>query len=501
MIRLRILLFMLLQLAWLATACSSTSSPQGLEASLAAAGFTVQSGKLAKFDLIPYCCCPDPLVSSCYGNNANAPYLVAYLPNGPGQGDDAINMLYNAVIPYMSPSFRLRADEVVLLVGTTPPRMTYYSYTPYVMRRTLPDTGQRTRLFSSITDSFNNARIRTAGTPNGTAGDAFAQRFAIIYAADSAIAERTRSALLLAGYPDAIINITALPSPILKMGLGVDADELTIVNRVALPDDTVAMEAYLASPGTAVYRLTPSDTVQPALFQVSSLISRTTGSSESSRVIDINLENTMQQLHDAIIGKHSQTYDYADISNGLWIYDGRECLTREIDCLGDSRDTTYFRSPAASTSQITTGPDYFTLGADEFIIIYGVNHPAAGTTTYSSFSVYAVDRMLGIVGQTSKDYSTANLSSSYLDLKENNRYLYAWKVARSCTTADGGREPYCTEVPTTDCTTRSTTDPPGAPLTANIMIAFRNYLNPLTGVGPDMQEIIPDRVIHFRPKR
>jgi len=490
-----LLLTLLMLLVALSACSSSTPSPQGIEASLTAEGFQAQPGKLAKFDLVPWCCCPSPLVESCYGNNANAPYLAVYLPNSPGQSPNVVNSLYNKVVPGMAPSFRLRADEAVLLVGTTPPQMTYYSYTPYVMLRTLKDTGQRTRLFSSITDSFNNARIKTAGTPNGVSGNPFAQRFAIIYAADSAIAERVRKALLQTGYPDAVININALPSQILTMGLDLDADELTIVNRVALPDDAAAMDAYLASPDASVYRITPQNTVQPALFPVSDLISRNTGSTESARVTTINLNTTVQQLRDAIIQKQGASYDFTELSTGLWLYDGRDCLTRQIDCLGDSRDTTYLRSPAATTSEISTGPDYFTLGADEFIIIYGVNHPAAGSSTYSSFSVYNVDQMLGVIGQTSQDYSTANLSPSYLDLKENNRYVYAWKLARNC-----NKEPYCTEIPTTDCATRKQTDPPGVPVATNIMIAFRNYLNPLTGVGPALDEIIPDRIIRFKPK-
>jgi len=34
-----------------------------------------------------------------------------------------------------------------------------------------------------------------------------------------------------------------------------------------------------------------------------------------------------------------------------------------------------------------------------------------------------------------------------------------------------------------------------------LMIGFRAYVNPTTGVGPSYEEILMDKVIHFRPKK
>jgi hypothetical protein len=474
-------------------ACSShTPLPTlGVKDALQMEGFTVQAGKLALFDLVPYCCSPNPKVSSCYGNNANAPYLVAYLPNAPGQSPGVVNTMYNPATG-LAPSYRLGEDEAVVLAGSTPPQSAYFSYTPYLMIRTLKnaqDESVRTRIFDSLTDSFNTVRIKTAGTPAGRLGNPFAQRFVVIYAADSAIAERARTGMIKAGYPEEIININPLPSQLLNMGHEQDSDELNIVNRVALPFNQAEMDSYLAAPNTAVYRLTPQKPVPTTPFPVSALISRKTGISETAAVTDVDLNKALGQLRDTILSTH-KGYIATELTTGLWLYDGRQCMEMDLDCLGDSRDTTYLRSPAGA-KDITIGPPYFTLDKDEFVIVYGVNHAATYKTTYSSFGLYAAERMLGIKGVTSETY--ANSSADYLKDPRAAHYLYAWKIARTC----GEKEEHCIEIPASDCSTGAV----GASLTSNLLIAFRNYQNLTTGVGPALDEILPDRVIHFRPRK
>lgn len=485
-------IFQVLLLTLSLVGCSSSlQNPPDIQTVLQAEGFQVQTGKVGLFDLVPMCCSPTPLVTSCYGNNANAPYLVAYLPNAPDQSPEVINTLYDPTTG-LAPSFRLRADEAVALVGVTPPKSAYFSYTPYLLMRTLKnDQGEstRTRLYDSLTDSFNALRISTTGTPAGAPGNPYSKFFVIIYAADSSIANRVRKGFLLAGYPDTIININPLPSQLLTMELEQDSDELNIINRVALPDSQTKMDRYLEAPATVAYRITPVETAQESPFPVSTLISRSTGIPESSAVADIDLDASLEQLREKILASYPDTsYVRQELSTGLWLYDGRQCIDMGLDCLGDSRDTTYLRSPAG-TGDITVGPPYFTLDNDEFIIVYGVNHAATGKTTYSSFSLYDTERMLGVKGVTSTTY--ADSSADYLADPRISHYLYAWKVARHC-----GDQAHCIEIPTGDCSTGTI----GASLTSNLMIAFRNYQNPITGVGPALDEILIDRVIHFSPR-
>jgi hypothetical protein len=84
--------------------------------------------------------------------------------------------------------------------------------------------------------------------------------------------------------------------------------------------------------------------------------------------------------------------------------------------------------------------------------------------------------------------------------------LYAWKIARNC-----GNEPYCLEVgnPTDingvpyndNCTPQIylDSDPNRPSWASDVFVAFRNYLEPATGVSADSNEVLWDRAIYFGP--
>jgi hypothetical protein len=135
----------------------------------------------------------------------------------------------------------------------------------------------------------------------------------------------------------------------------------------------------------------------------------------------------------------------------------------------------------------------FTLGPDDFVVVYGANHEATGKATYSNAGVYVnkdaedVDLLLGIVAQQSAQFKgTAN---DWLEGKpeaDKADKLYVWKFARNC-----GNDTHCTTV-TSDCA-RVNLD-----LESNLWIGWRAYLEPSTKVGPAFTEIVYDQAIVFR---
>ncbi len=102
---------------------SKVGDIDAFQAALEADGFTVQEGKLEVFDVFDMY--NAGIIPSCYGNNAQAPYLVYKLPESPGQTTP--NTVSDA--PIMPENKGLWGDlppaagRGYRLIGNTPPRM------------------------------------------------------------------------------------------------------------------------------------------------------------------------------------------------------------------------------------------------------------------------------------------------------------------------------------------------------------------------------------------
>ncbi len=122
---------------------------------------------------------------------------------------------------------------------------------------------------------------------------------------------------------------------------------------------------------------------------------------------------------------------------------------------------------------------------DEFIIVYGVNHVAAGKSTYSNFGIFGADIWNGVGAITDVDFN--GTAEEYLPDNPNAKYLYVYKVARNCM-----GNPHCLEVPY---------GPGGYGLGPNqpLFVFWRTYLEKATKTGPSYSEIIYDRAIKFDP--
>jgi len=176
---------------------------------------------------------------------------------------------------------------------------------------------------------------------------------------------------------------------------------------------------------------------------------------------------------------------------------------------GESSDTPYLRSAENG------GPVNFTLGDDDMVVVYGVNHAATGLATYSSFGVYGdwklndcppawgeprflygcgIPLWNGVAGMTSHAFTGS--AEQYIPGDPMAPYLYAVRIVRQAGWKQ--QDPYCLMVP--DLKNSKLNEPfyPDViPLDKPMLIGYRAYLNPATKAGPAYEDIIPDRAIWF----
>lgn len=427
-------------------------------------GFMVQEGNIGFFDVIGFY--DEGLVQSCFGNNPATPYLVFWLPPGPGQ--TGRSMLVNP--KGFAADWHLRPDEAVVYIGRTPPECSYFSYRSYVFEKFYPDEGEYKRVFGDLGDTLNLKTIKTEGTPDGEEGDPFNQTTIIISTADQGINERIRNASESAGYPASIINTDVIPSSILNMGLDNRSDTLAFVIRLNFFKDELAGTAYVNDPPGTVLRITPMQPTEPYLYKMPELSVRGSGNAS-----ELDLMPTLNELRKAILDRYS-SLNATELETHVWLYTpplGWDGIQRGVMVLGPNRDTTY----------LNTTPFILGNNSNEFIIVYGVNHAATGKATYSNFALYGADILNGVGCVNSQNLS--GTAEEYLPGNPMGSYLYVWKVARNCT-----GDPHCLEIP-------SGVKAYGIDLDQPATVGFRAYLEKNMTIGPSYDEILYDRAIKF----
>ena len=159
--------------------------------------------------------------------------------------------------------------------------------------------------------------------------------------------------------------------------------------------------------------------------------------------------------------------------------------------MGDNRDSAYFSTvevDAWTKKDDSRRNAAFVLpdSPDDFVIIYGVNHEAAGKAIYANCVIYGLQYLNGVAGVDSRTYLGS--ASDYIHGHPKAQYLYAWKIARK-----SYGDPNCLEVPLGP-------QRYGIGLDDKLMLFFRMYLEKATKAGPAHNELVMDRVIKFSPK-
>lgn len=470
-------------------------------------GFIVQEGKV---DFPPIgdwgCACQLP---SAYANNPSSPYGILVLPPAPNQ-DSSIKNPYaewfyeDGHYPEdWSFMWRLRADEAVVFIGTTPPKMDYFGFTGYVYDRyraplTPPDcvsaTGvprkspdsvkNRFPIFGSVGDTINNMTVNVVGDQK----EPFNRTVVLVMVTDRRIEQEVRKTLLQAGYPDQVINTIVLSPSIARLGIESDSDTFSFLLRLA-SEKTPEVQQYMAS-SLKVFRVSPVQGIPASAIEpLASPKLRVRGTGET----EISLLPAVDALGEAIKAHYPQ-YNAVKIAT-LNFAEGYNCIENGDNCLGDNRDTPYI-SPAHNTLTKALLQD-MKLRDNEFYVIYGVNHRETEKATYSNVSILGwYHKFSPLLFNSNQMPGTADyyLGSSMEQTTSNK--LYAWKVARvgGCTAGEtaGNTPPGCNELGYF-CESGIAAD-------EEVAVIFRAYLEPKTMVGPIYGEIIIDRIVKFTPK-
>ena len=306
----------------------------------------------------------------------------------------------------------------------------------------------------------------------------FGGQFAYIASGNQDTAEAIRAALIEAGFDAGMINIAPFYADTLRMGLEKGADVFTILMRTSQPEDAAAFEQWSTtlSESMRVYRVTPKAETPVNAYAYPALTPRGTGVHEVQSLPEA--DKALDQIRQSLIAQYGGEYDYEEFSARIAVPEGMTGYLNDENTQGDNRDTSYLMT------------NDFTLNSDEdFVVVYGVNHVAAGKATYANTVLYARPRLNGIVSLYDSMYGDS--AAEYLPDVDSSKY-YVLKMARTALDSHTAVIPYSTDNPNGRFY--------GADNGTQLLIAYRAYVEPETGVGPSYYEIVYDRAIVFHKK-
>lgn len=434
--------------------------------------------------------CKYPLttVGFCYGNNPAAPYVFAVVPSWKDEFVD--QRFHHAVLAAqrgMSATFRLDAQEALVVMAELPPPARYFSIATNVFSRktalnpadpiyaglgnqpllrnilfaTSPDP-DRLMMLASIGNSTNNVVMeRTSGSPWRQ------QRFFVI-TPDAGAAEAMTAALLRAGVPSAAhVFADSVAPALVRVGLGRDADDLYTYVRYAMPEDSVAGEAWRETLPLTILRVRHGSGAGPARpLPVPAYDQRTANFDEAELATDlgalVNAVRARWSQPSAAVGPSISAYTVLDLV-------GQHCLgypnpaRGPMNCLADNQDTDY---------QITLPALHIDDG--QVIAAVGTLSTATGNATYVSLGVNRFPALVGVANLSDADLE-GSAASFQAALQHDAALFYVYYLARDCT----GLDP-CLEIPRKLF-----------PIGETLKLMQRNYVNPGSARGP-----VPSKVLN-----
>lgn len=374
----------------------------------------------------------------------------------------------------LSDIFQLDGDAAFAIYGTTPPPITYYSFTMNEFARYRPDTGKFVETNSSIALSVNNENI---GTSQGRPFDA---NFVVIVAAQFAAAQQARDFFLRQGVPAASINTIVIPHRFTKQSNSrpptlnfltrltyrTQAEQDTITAFIERP--TPPMKAlFFKGPGAA------GDVVDSDLVAWDSLLrdDRSEFAPEVTAGLDLLASRVLQHYT-------AQGYQVKDqaVESLRHIDPNSFCRDAWHTCNYDAPDALYggfYCARGGTDPQRCTGvlPD-----TNSRAVIVGLNHHRYGQGNLMTYFSYAVTRLTDLQGiATLPDVLTLGSAAQFLPDLPNPDDYFVITVSRDCT-----NEPHCLEVPYDD-----QPGVPGLPKFGPVEITTRVYLDKLMGTAPN----------------
>ncbi len=461
-------------------------------------GATIQDGAFARIDFLKLY--EDGQVINCNGNNANNPYFACALPKSPEQLVPDFLEVPNPNPHDPEPlhvSIHFQASQAIVLVGTTPPEVKYFSYVPFLVTssrlQSLPITRddprlerqpirnkpvellQETRriLFGGLGDPLNLLKFKTQPAPDAP----FEQPYVLIYAADHHVMDEVKVAARQAGYPEACINEIVISPELATLGVSLESDTFSFAHRISNnPTHPHKLKKYMEHPPVDVFRVTmPQEPHAP--LPTPFLSPRGNGKTE------LECWRLVENLRQAILQEHEKDFRAVELLTDIWLDESYLTIQQGVDNLGESRDAAYFAT------------ETFVLPEKAFMVAYGVNHAKSGKAIYSNLVVYGDPLDNGVV--TVQDDEFDGSASTYLHDPKQSNGLYAWRLGFQ----DRLFRSSYTTIPKVDTHADPPLTPPYALYPADhLYLGFRAYVDPATKVGPAWHELIMDRVIVFLPK-
>ena len=482
--------------------------PEALKTLLEEDAFYVQEGVYRELDTVKEA--SEGRLLSCFGNNAGSAYVVFSLPAAPEQDtslgnaglgwpDESASAYDDPAVenapanPYFAPGgweYKLRQDEVIVLITPLPGECKYYSFINYIMFAedkpgksydNIPgmfsvgneESGLYHPIFGSIGNSVNMTNIRHSGE------EVFDTEAVIVIGANQDSVDRVLQALNSAGYEDSMINVMPIPEETYRMGLGKGADTFSFLQRVSQAKDPDAYRDYLdhISERATLYRVTPVSETEAKPYPNETVIPRGDGTHEAAVLPDA--EAHLEAIREALIAKYADEYDYEEPAGEIAVPEGLTAYFTDFNAKGDNRDAMYLMTPE------------FTLDSDEdFIVVYGVNHAKTGKALYANAVLYAKPMLNGVTSIYDSLFDGSAEAWLGEDVQDADSY-YVYRLAR---TAD---EDYTAAIP------YSTGNEQGKYYGVDngnpVLMAFRAYLDG-TGTGASYYEVIYDRTIVFHKK-
>ena len=458
---------------------------QRFRADLEARGYEVTRGYFTLWGAED-CKYPLQTVGFCYGNNPTAPYVFAVVP--PWKDEFVDQLFHHAVLAAqrgMSATFRLGAQEALVVMAELPPPARYFSVATNLFTRrttlnpadpiyikTASDPQMQALLFATSPDPDRMMMLATIGNSTNNvvmeraSGSPWRQQRYFVITPDAGTANAMTAALLRAGVPSADHVFTEPVAPALaRVGLGPEADDFITYVRYAMPEDGVAGEAWRATLPLTVLRVRHrSDAGPKQPFPIPAYDTRTANVDETA------LKGDLGALVNAVRTRWSQATAPAVPFFSLELFIdlvGQHCLgypdpnRGPMNCLADQPDAALHIS---TSLRIDDG---------QVIAAVGTLATATGNATYVSLGVNRFPALVGVANLSDTDLE-GTAASFQTALQHNARLYYVYYLARDCT----GLQP-CLEIPRKLL-----------PIGETLNLMQRSYVNPGSARGADPTKVL-----------
>lgn len=310
----------------------------------------------------------------------------------------------------LTPMFRLKKNEAIVLIGNTPPPCLYWGFTPYLHKRKYENEESFTTVNASLADTMNHVKFQQMFGLSKP----FHQPFMMIVGQNPRVnahlyKKETYPQLEKFKIKDLKKhNRFVMPLPSDQM---MDDDYITILSRVTYINPQY-LESYKKNPSILCFKVTVNIdpiflgsgyTLEKSLRTPNSnslrpdpdsyfLLNRDDNIDEKN--ININNDTTIQtvmKLYNDIATRKNLTpvsvnlFSVSLDNPQIQIDTGFNCIENRYDCFFDNRDTVYCVSSPIMTQDAPNG-----------IMICGVNHQSTQKAIYTNINIYDGDEFTPI---------------------------------------------------------------------------------------------------------